>query len=81
MISNLISPSALSSQVTVNGSHCIGVEILNLIAWTPLVRVARTVKRVEARRKEVGRGMLGDGDDVWSCKFRLSLVIQANCSC
>jgi len=43
--------------VTVNGSHCIGVEMLNLIALTPLVRAVRTVMSVEARRREVGRGI------------------------
>ena len=30
---------------------------MNLIAATPLVRAVRTVKSVEARRKEVGRDM------------------------
>lgn len=67
--------------MTVNGSHCIGVEMLNLIALTPLVRAVRTVMSVEARRREVGRGIfvmvIVLVSDVRSCR-RLNLNLT-NC--
>lgn len=49
MINNLISPSpCFSSQVTSKGSHCIGVEILNLIALTVEVSASKVMSRSTA---------------------------------
>jgi hypothetical protein len=46
MINNLISPSpCFSSQVTSKGSHCIGVEMLNLIPLTVEVSASKVMSR------------------------------------
>jgi hypothetical protein len=46
MINNLISPSpCFSSQVTSIGSHCIGVELLNLIPLTVEVSASQATRR------------------------------------
>lgn len=57
MINSLISPSPdLSSQETCRGSHCMGVEMLNLIALT---RDAPRPKARASRGASMGRvGMM-----------------------
>lgn len=49
MINNLISPPpCFSSQVTSKGSHCIGVEMLNLIALTAEDNASNVMSRSTA---------------------------------
>jgi nitrogenase subunit NifH len=55
MINNLISPSpCFSSQVTSKGSHCIGVEMLNLIPLTAEVNASKVMSRSTAGVIESG---------------------------